>query len=102
MKKFLAALALVAATAAAAEVIATAPTTAGGEIRLTDDECSDKTYGKFFAYIRTSEGEMFIGCWQTLDGDVFISFKNGRKRLYDIKGFEIKPGFAARRNKNSM
>lgn len=89
LTKIILATSLLLGGAAQAEVVATAPNNAGGEIRLTIDSCSARP-GMLFMFSTSSEGNYTAGCWQVADGDIFVIYNNGGRRLYDIGRFTMR------------
>lgn len=80
------------ATTAHAEVIATMPNNAGGQIKLTDNTGNCAKDSTNVAYSTSDTGAFLIGCWFTVDDDVFISFDGGRiQRAFKVRDFSVKP-----------
>lgn len=86
MNRVLFSLLAVFCVSANAEVIAVSGTMNGGEIRLTNDK-SNCPRASLFMYIRSPSGIAYPGCWELIDGDVFVKFADQTQRLYDINGF---------------
>ena len=90
MKNFIVAAALLFAVLQAhAEVIAVSPTTAGGEIRLTDQQSNCPVDTRWF-YTKAKGGEVFPGCWSVVGDEVLATYQNGMIRLYSLEAFTLK------------
>lgn len=88
--KFVIILAALVAFPAAAEVIATARNTAGGEIRLTDERGKCEAGSRFF-YATSRQGDVRVGCWQIVDGSILAKYgDNDDIKMYELDGFTIK------------
>lgn len=92
--KFLIFAALLLATTAAAADTYTSRNTGGGEIVLTERECTvgNRTVkGLREAYTFNSTGETVEGCWTMQDGYVHVRWRNpdgsGTTRIYRIETF---------------
>lgn len=87
MKAALILAALLASTAASAEVVAESSTSnANGVIRLTNEQ-SNCAAGSKFMYVRTATGNVYPGCWRLQHGDILAVFRDGDVMLYRIDGF---------------
>ena len=96
MPKLLPLLLALLSVSAQAEVIATSPTTAEGEIRLTDEPCDGKR-GMYFMFITVPGGNYYTGCWKLVDGDVYAVLENGVQKIYSSAGFTVRKPARARR-----
>lgn len=78
---------------ASAQTMATAPNTSGGEIRLASNDCPRAELKdqkkRMLAYIRTSDNEIIVGCWRTVDGQAHVDYETIGVRLYPFSGFTL-------------
>lgn len=92
MKRTTAALAVLAALVAApvhADALARADNKAGGQITLTDVDCS-RIKGTKVAYSTTAGGNNTIfGCWTYAKPDVFIDWNSGGVSTFPAVMFEM-------------
>jgi len=97
MKKILVSLLLLlSANHASAEVIATTPNQAGGNIYFTDTQCAKK--GEFWkiVYATLSGGETIWGCWFFDDPMVHVQWDSGKTTAYVASTLTI-----TKKNKNA-
>jgi hypothetical protein len=90
MKRSLSILAVLAFSAlpAHAEVIASSPNEAGGQILLTNAKGSCTSGLLLMSTTRT--GEYLHGCWAPYDNQVFVVYSDGTIRLYSMDGFVLR------------
>ena len=63
------------------------PNNAGGQIVLTDRQCSSEYPTLRLMYSRNAQGNTIRGCWAFYDGFVQVTYDDGSQRVYDPAGF---------------
>ncbi len=98
MKLLIFAALLLASTAVAADTY-TSPNNGGGEIVLTERDCTigNRTVkGLREAYTFSSSGDTVAGCWMVQDGYVHVRWRNpdgsGSSSVYRIESFTKRGG----------
>jgi hypothetical protein len=89
MKNFIVAAALLFAVLQAnAEVIASLPNEAGGQILLTNAKGPCKNGLLMMSTVKS--GEYLQGCWSPYDEQVFVVYADGSSRMYPMEGFTLR------------
>jgi len=65
----------------------TMPNSAGGQIVLTDRQCSAKYPKLLQMYARGADGTTLNGCWALYDGYVHVVYDDRSERTYDPSMF---------------
>ena len=84
-------------SSAHADIFATKPNDAGGEIVLLTQQGSCPTDERQM-FTRASTGQMISGCWFWNKPYIFVTYRDGSQRVYSSDGWNINDKFKQKGN----